>query len=124
MLVVERAGESSIRWVRKSLQETGDDLEPSDEVFVAWDLEQQKPQGFCVAQHRIGLEAHIRALASADIPGVRSALISRASSRLRLEGDRVMTVSTDNPSSHDCLIRNGFSPQGYKEGKVRYVRPL
>jgi hypothetical protein len=124
MLVVERAGESSIRWVRQSLQDSGDDLGPADEVFVAWDLEQQRPQGFCVAEHRIGLEAHIRALAAADVPGVRSALISKAGNRLRYEGDRVMTVSTDDPRSHDCLLRNGFSPQGYKEGKVRYVRPL
>lgn len=124
MLVVERAGESSLRWVRRSLQSSGDQLNPSDEVFVAWDLEEHAPRGFCVAEHRLGLEAHVRALAAADVPGIRSALLSTAGNRLRYEGDKVMTVSTDDPASHDCLVRNGFSPQGYKEGKVRYVRPL
>lgn len=124
MLVVERAGESGIRWVKQSLAARGDELHSEDEVFVAWDLEHRAPCGFCVAEHLPGLEAHVRALATGGMPGIRTALLSTAGNRLRYEGGHVMTVSTDDPEAHDCLVRNGFSPQGYKEGKVRYVRPL
>ena len=123
MLVVERAGKSGLRWVRQSLLDEGDEIRADDDVFVAWDLENRTPCGFCVAEHLDGFEAHVRALASRDIPGVRSALLATAGRRLRFEGDKVMTVMAD-ASAHDCLMRNGFSPQGYREGKVRYVRPL